>query len=301
MVAIRACPRGDLAASIFRTTDGGVETIFGDSVAAIEQNDTSLRVTFESGRVREFDLVVGADGLHSQVRKIMFGPESLFEKYLGYKVAAFETSGYRPRDELTYVMYTQVGCQVARFAMRGDRTMFLLTFADEDLDNPIEINAQRALIRQRFERSEWECPRILDLMDAADNVYFDRVSQIRMDTARGSWTKGRVTLIGDAAACVSLLAGEGCGLAMTAAYILAGELHKGGKDLATALVKFQYTIGPLVRRKQKTALRFASTFAPKSKMSLFLRNQIMNLLTVPPVAHLALGRDLTDNITLPEY
>ena len=101
-------PRGDLAAAIFAKIDGRVETIFGDSVHVIEQTETSVRVSFQSGAARDFDLVVGADGLHSRVRELVFGPESRFEKYLGYKVAAFETPGYRPRDELTYVMYTEV-------------------------------------------------------------------------------------------------------------------------------------------------------------------------------------------------
>ena len=118
-------PRGDLAASIFNTIEGKVETIFGDSVDSIEQTAEGVRVTFERSAARNFDLVVGADGLHSRVREVVFGAQSRFEKYLGYKVAAFAVDGYRPRDELIYVMYTQVGQQVARFAMRGDRTMFL--------------------------------------------------------------------------------------------------------------------------------------------------------------------------------
>jgi 2-polyprenyl-6-methoxyphenol hydroxylase-like FAD-dependent oxidoreductase len=126
-------PRGDLAASIFGSTRGKIETIFGDSTK-IEQSPTSVHVTFEKGSARDFDLVVGADGLHSRVRELECGPESQFEKYLGYKVAAFEAPGYRPRDELTFVMYTEVGQQVSRFTMRGDRTMFLFIFEDESLD-----------------------------------------------------------------------------------------------------------------------------------------------------------------------
>ena len=93
-------PRGELAASIFGKIEGKVETIFGDSVDHIDQTERGVRVTFKRGGAREFDLVVGADGLHSRVRELVFGPESQFEKYLGYKVAAFEVEGYRPRDEL---------------------------------------------------------------------------------------------------------------------------------------------------------------------------------------------------------
>ena len=107
-----------------------METIFGDSIAGIEQSENGVRVTFERGAARDFDLVVGADGLHSRVRELVFGPEDHFERYLGYKVAAFEVEGYRPRDELVYVLYTEVGQQVGRFTKRDDRTMFLFTFAD---------------------------------------------------------------------------------------------------------------------------------------------------------------------------
>jgi 2-polyprenyl-6-methoxyphenol hydroxylase-like FAD-dependent oxidoreductase len=153
-------PRGDLAAAISERIKGIVETIFHESIAGVTQNGHGVRVTFERGPDRDFDLVVGADGLHSPLRALVFGREHRFERYLGYKVAAFEVDGYRPRDELVYVMYTQVGQQVARFSMNGDRTMFLLTMADEDASVPFDAQAQRAVLRQRFEGSGWECAAI---------------------------------------------------------------------------------------------------------------------------------------------
>jgi len=294
-------PRGDLAEAIFNAIGSGAETIFGDSVAEVEQNDASVRVRFESGVRRKFDLLVGADGLHSRVREIVFGPQGRFEKYLGYKAAAFQTAGYRPRDELTYVMYTEVGQQIARFSMRDDRTMFLFTFADHSPGGAENIEEQKALLHQRFANSGWECPQILQALDASDNLYFDRVSQIRMDPREGLWTRGRVTLVGDAAFCVSLLAGQGSALAMVAAYILAGELHRAKGDYKTGFKRYQDLFGPFLFQKQKAALRFAGVFAPKSRWSLFLRNQIMNLMAVPWIADLAVGRDFADKIVLPQY
>ncbi len=295
--------RSDLAASIYHAIEGKVETIFNDSVAHIEQTAQGVHVTFESGIAREFDLVVGADGLHSRVRQLVFGPQIQFERYLGYKVAAFEVEGYRPRDELVYVMYTEVDQQVGRFAMRGDRTLFLFTFAASEIEVAAidDIQAQKALLRKRFGKSGWECPKILDALDGVRELYFDRVSQVFMGPQAGSWTRNRVSLVGDAAFCVSLLAGQGCSLAMTAAYILAGELHRAGQDYATGFARYQERFAPFVLQKQKSALRFAGTFAPKSKFSMFLRNRIMNLMKIPLVADLAAGRELADNFTLPEY
>lgn len=295
--------RGDLAALIYGQLKGKVETIFGDSVAHIEQTGEGSHVVFETGIVRDFDLVVGADGLHSRVRELVFGSQDRFEKYLGYKVAAFEVEGYRPRDELVYVMYTEVGQQIGRFAMHEDRTMFVFIFADQAIEQTAmnDIQAQKALLRKRFGNSGWECPQILQALDTTSDLYFDRVSQIRMDTRPGSWSRGRVTLTGDAAFCVSLLAGQGSALAMVGAYILAGELHRAGRDYATAFERYQERFAPFVLEKQKGALHFAGTFAPKSKISMFCRNQIMKLLRMEWIAALAVGRDLADNFTLPEY
>ena len=110
-----------------------------------------------------------------------------------------------------------------------------------------------------------------------------------------------MTLIGDAASCVSLLAGQGTALAMVAAYILAGELSRCGGDYAAAFRRYQELFGPFVLAKQKAALRFAGSFAPKSELSLFLRNQLFRLMAIRWIADLTVGRDLADHIALPAY
>jgi 2-polyprenyl-6-methoxyphenol hydroxylase-like FAD-dependent oxidoreductase len=115
------------------------------------------------------------------------------------------------------------------------------------------------------------------------------------------WTQGRVALIGDAASCVSLLAGQGSALAMVAAYILAGELHRAGGNYSEAFAQYQHLFAPFVQRKQEAALRFAGFFAPKSKTALFIRNQFMNLLRIPWVADCTVAREITDKLILPRY
>ncbi len=199
-------PRTDLAKDIYCQIEGRCETIFGDSIAGIQQDEHEVEVTFEHASSRRFDLVIGADGLHSVVRKLTFGDESRFEKFLGYSVAAFEVSGYRHRDEDVYVNYSAPGKQVGRLSLRNDRTLFLFVFADErgDVIDSDDTQSQRNRLRTQFGNLGWECPEILAAMESCPDMYFDRVSQIRMDT----WSKGRVGLIGDAAFCPSLLAGR---------------------------------------------------------------------------------------------
>jgi 2-polyprenyl-6-methoxyphenol hydroxylase-like FAD-dependent oxidoreductase len=290
--------RGDLAAAIHAALGDTTETIFGDTIARIDQTVDDVNVTFERHGSRTFDLVVGADGLHSRVRELAFGPESRFERYLGIKVAAFEAEAYAPRDELVYVMYTQVGQEVSRFSMRNNRTMFLFTFADPDPRLPTSLDGQRAVLRERFGNTGWECAKVLDALDEAKDLYFDRVSQIEMNE---SWTNGRVTLVGDAACCVSLLGGQGSALAMTAAYILAGELRRAEGRHQTAFARYQQLFGPFVSTKQRAARRFVGAFAPKSRMSLWVRNKLFALFSIGWIAKLIAGREFTDRIALPDY
>ncbi|HEX5130891.1 MAG TPA: FAD-binding domain [Candidatus Krumholzibacteria bacterium] len=290
--------RADVSATIYRTLEG-VETLFGDSIAAIEEHDGGVHIAFDHAPPRDVDLVVGADGLHSRVRELVFGPQERFEVSLGYHVVAFEVGGYRPRDERVYVSYALPGRQISRFAMRDDRTLFLIVFRDEYLagENPATDAARRVAVSRIFHGTGWECDRILAAMERADDVYFDRVSQIRME----SWAKGRTVLIGDAAACVSLLAGEGTGLALAEAYVLAGELHRARGDYATAFARYQDRMLPFLRDKQQSAAKFASSFAPGSAFGIRFRNLVTRLLAVPAVANFFVGRDMRDNIELPDY
>jgi 2-polyprenyl-6-methoxyphenol hydroxylase-like FAD-dependent oxidoreductase len=291
--------RSDLAALIYASIDGNVETIFNDSIAGIEQEDGCVQVTLEHGQCRRFDLVIGAGGIHSPVRGLVFGPDAKFQTDIGYRVAAFEADGYRPRDELVYVAYTEPGRMVARFAVRDDRTLFLFVYTDDDTRSadPKDLGDTKFVLRQAFGRVGWECPQILSDLDQADDVYFDRVSQITMDR----WSKGRVALIGDAACCVSLLAGEGTGLAMLQAYVLAGELNAARGDHRRAFQRYEQLLRPLIAGKQHFARTFASTFAPKTSLGVWTRNQVSKLLVVPPLAEWIIRHEFRDDIELPDY
>jgi 2-polyprenyl-6-methoxyphenol hydroxylase-like FAD-dependent oxidoreductase len=292
--------RSDLAATIYGALDASVETIFGDSVASIEDGACCARVSFDHAPPREADLVIGADGLHSRVRRLVFGPDAMVEVSLGYQAAAFEVEGYRPRDELVYVGYGVPGRQIFRFSMREDRTLFLFVFRDEYLsgESPANDEQRKSVLTQVFADVGWECPQILAAMASVGNIYFDRVSQIRLDR----WTKGRAALVGDAAACVSLLAGQGSILAMVEAYVLAGELRNCRGDYDAAFAHYEQRLMPLLKRKQKSAAKFASSFAPKTAMGIAFRNLVTRLMVrLPFVLEFFIGREMRDQVELPDY
>jgi 2-polyprenyl-6-methoxyphenol hydroxylase-like FAD-dependent oxidoreductase len=291
--------RSDLAATIYDALDGMVETIFGDSVASIEENAQGVRVGFDHAPPREAALVIGADGLHSRVRQLVFGPDTGVEVSLGYHVAAFEVDGYRPRDELVYVLYGVPGRQVWRFSMRDDKTLFLLVFRDQYLpaESPANEEECKAVLSQIFADAGWECGQMLAAMANVTGIYFDRVSQIRLER----WAKGRTALVGDAAACVSLLAGQGSLLAMAEAYVLAGELRNCGGDYGAAFVRYEQRLMPWLRRKQQSAAKFASSFAPRTAFGIAFRNLVMRLMRLRFVVDFFVGRELRDQVELPDY
>ena len=180
-----------------------------------------MNVSFAQAKSWDFDLVIGADGLHSNVRRLTFGPESDVEHYLGCRVAACVVETYRPRDDLVYVTYSEPGRSIGQFTLRGDRTLFLFVFRSRPTPpTPATLQARKGDSAPRIRccrpgnaphpRQRWTASMICT----------------SMSSAKSGWTAGRGpdALIGDAAACVSLLAARGTGLAMTDAYVLAGEL-----------------------------------------------------------------------------
>jgi len=291
--------RSDLSRLLFEKIKGTTEIIFGNEIVGLQEHTDCVQVQFKHAGERRFDLVIGADGLHSNVRRLVFGPEDRFEKQLGYMVAAFEVRRYRPRDEDVYVIYSKPGRMLGRFALHDDRTLFLFVFAaDVDpLPAMLDLPAQKAMLRESFGEGTWERTRILAELDRTQDLYFDRVSQIRTN----SWSRGRVALAGDAAFCVSLMAGQGSALAMTAAYVLAGELAKASGQHEVAFSKYEELLRAYIEMKQRGAERFAAAFAPKTRWGLFLRNQVIKAFAIPGLARLAFGRDLIDTLQLPDY
>lgn len=289
--------RSDLARHLLDVC-GNIETHFGTSIVGVEDQKDRAIVQLSDGSKRDFDLVVGADGLHSKVRELAFGPQEQFENHIGFYVAAFVLDGYQPRDELTYISHTKPHRQIARVSLRNDQTLFLFTFSQELLNEPPGGETdEKAMLREIYGDMGWEADAILSRMDEVSDTYFDRVSQIKMP----DWTKGRIALLGDAAACPSLLAGEGTGLAMTAAYVLAGEIHKSNGDHLAAFKAYQDRLRAHVTEKQDGALGFAGFFAPKNWFWLAARDIALNLTSVPYLGKRLLASSFKSDLELTDY
>jgi 2-polyprenyl-6-methoxyphenol hydroxylase-like FAD-dependent oxidoreductase len=289
--------RSDLSRLLFESVKRDTETLFGDQIVAIKEQSDHVTVELKHAGLRRFDCVIGADGLHSAVRKLAFGPQWQFETDLGYRVAAFEARGYRPRDDDVYLIYGQPGRMVGRFTLRDDRTLFLLVFLAPDAGLPTTQAEKKTMLRDIYRGGGWECSKMLAELAQANELYFDRVSQIRMPR----WSRGRIALVGDAAFCVSLLAGQGSALAIISAYLLAGELAAAQGQYGQAFGRYEEVLRSYIATKQRGTVRFAGAFAPKTQVGVLVRNLVVKAFSVPGLAKLAVGRDIADKLQLPDY
>jgi 2-polyprenyl-6-methoxyphenol hydroxylase-like FAD-dependent oxidoreductase len=281
-------PRGELARVLYETVEKRTEVLFGTTVQALHQGAAGVDVQLSSGESRQFDVVIAADGLHSRVRELAFGPERQFERYLGYLAASFVAENYPHRDEGAYVSFARPARQVSRYAMRDHRTAFLLVFAAES-GSRIRLHssaAQKDFLRARFAEDGWEVPEILRCLESVDDLYFDAVSQIRMPR----WARGRIALVGDAAHCPSLLAGAGAAFAMLGAYILAEELDRADGDWTKAFPEYERRLRRYMLRQQRAAMRFAGFFAPRTSLGIRVRDGAINLMSAPGIGSRLLRR-----------
>ncbi|KAB2387813.1 FAD-dependent monooxygenase [Actinomadura montaniterrae] len=237
--------RGDLHRLLFERTDA--EYLFGDSITGLTQTADGVEVAFDSGLVRTFDLVIGADGLHSATRALAFGPEERFVRDLGHRIAIFGVPNHLglDREEVTYI---GPGRTTLAYSVDGDadaKAMFL--FRSEEADVPRGRAAQEQALAAAYAGEGWEVPRLLDGMAAAPDFYFDAVAQVRMD----GWSSGRVALLGDAAYCASPASGQGTSLALVGAYVLAGELAAAGGDHEAGFAAYEREMRPFAERNQE--------------------------------------------------
>jgi 2-polyprenyl-6-methoxyphenol hydroxylase-like FAD-dependent oxidoreductase len=267
--------RGELTSILYEATRDEVEYLFGDSIRTLQQDGDGVEVTFEHGPPRRFGLVVGADGLHSGVRRLAFGEEARFRHWLGGYLGVFSLPNYLGLEG-RMVVYSAPGRTVAMYPVRqtGEaRAVFLFRRAEElDYDHR-DPDQQRQLLREAFAEPAWELPRLLSELEHADDFYFDSISQIRMP----SWSSGRVTLVGDAGYCPGPAVGGGTALAVIGAYVLAGELRAAGGDPATAFPSYERRLGELVRRSRTIGPTVMKTLIPRTRLQVWLTTQALRL------------------------
>ena len=294
--------RGDMVSILYEATRNDVEYIFDDSISSLTDAPDGVTVTFERSAPRKFHLVTGADGLHSRVRGLAFGPESRFIDHLGLYLSVFTI----PNDlELDHwqLIYVTPGKSVTVTSARGNReARAIFFFASGPLDYDYrDRDQQQKLLAAAFAGERWEVPGLLTAMREAPDFYFDSVSQVRM----GSWSAGRVTLAGDAGYCPSPLSGQGSSLALVGAYVLASELRAADGDYRDAFARYQQRMHDFVERNQQIATGNAKRFTPASRRQIWLQKQGIRALPYMPGKNWVLSlatkgvKEAANAITLP--
>lgn len=240
---------------IYGAVEGYVDFVFGDSVTALEERGDGITVAFAQGRRKTFDLVVGCDGIHSNIRNLWFGPEENYAFFLG----AYGSVTILDRllvPEGTSNMYGEPGRFVSLNAYNGKTDIILMFASDQELAfDPRGRGEQKRLIIDRFATMEGPVPALLDEVNQSDNFYFGSASQIRMP----SWTKGRIALVGDAGYCASPAAGKGGSLALDGAAALADAFAEHGGDHVAAFLAYDAGFRPYIEEVQTGAAAFCKT------------------------------------------
>ena len=227
--------RGDLAEVLYDDTRDTVEYLFGDRIADLTQDADGVDVTFAGGGRRRFDLVIGADGLHSGLRAMVFGPRARFVRHLGLVLAYYSVPNEFGLDRWL-VDYQESGRSAGlRPVQDATRAIAMFCFPAAEFDVRRDVEAQKSLLRERMADFGWQTPRILAHLDDTSDFYLDQVAQVVMDR----WSCGRVGLLGDAAFSASPMSGGGTGLALVGAYLLAGELASSGWDQEAAFAGYE--------------------------------------------------------------
>ncbi|MFI5533101.1 FAD-dependent monooxygenase [Kitasatospora sp. NPDC051853] len=242
--------RGDLSRVLHDDTRDGVEYVFGDRIVSLVQDADGVDVVFAGGGRRRFDLVVGADGLHSELRAMVFGPHERFVRRLGHVLAFYSLPNEFGLDRwlLEYQDRRSGRSALLRPIQDATRAMALFSCASGGFDaDHRDVAAQKRLLRERMAGLGWLAPKILAHLDDTPDFYLDEVAQVVMER----WSSGRVGLLGDAAFSSSPLSGQGTGLALVGAYVLAGELAAASWDPAAGFARYEARMRPFVEANQE--------------------------------------------------
>jgi 2-polyprenyl-6-methoxyphenol hydroxylase-like FAD-dependent oxidoreductase len=295
--------RDDLSEIVYDATGDKAEYVFGDSITSISDDG---EVGFEHGPPRRFDVIVGADGLHSNVRALIFGPEADFSTWIGAYLSVVSMPNYLNLDGVMEAI-AEVGRIAGVYSaahLDDARAVFLFRTPEPLQYHHRDTPRQKQLLREHFADMGWEVPRLLAALDDNGAFYFDSITQVRLDT----WSRGRVTLVGDAGYCPGPAVGGSTSLAVVGAYILAGELATHAPDHNAAFLAYEREIGDYVKRSRTFAVSAAKKVVPAGPLDLWIIVQAARLTNVLPgwmsraIAKLNTGSiRLHDSISLRDY
>ena len=268
--------RGDIERVLYERVRDDVEVRFGAVVESLEERRDGVGVRLNDGAEIGCDLVVGADGLHSRVRALRFGPEERFVRPLGARVAAFllDRSAFPDAEPGTSYSMTEVGRAAALASVGEDR---LVAFFIWRTGGRPRLGTPEEELRRAFAGAGWNVPALLDRLSRTGDVYFDEVAQVVMPR----WSDGRVALLGDAASAVSLIAGKGATLALAGAVVLADALADRPDAIDAAFAAYEARLRPWVEAAQRTARRNVNLFTPANRSQLLVREAVLRLAAWP--------------------
>ncbi|MFD8229020.1 FAD-dependent monooxygenase [Streptomyces massasporeus] len=286
--------RGDLTDALYTAVRDDVEFLFNDSIDSVDQSGHGVDVTFRGGGRRTFDMVFGADGLHSRTRELLFGPEERFHRYLGYCFAGFTLPNTLGLSH-EVMMWNTPGRAAALYAVGdSDEVHAFLNFAHPQPPSGAfrDPGAQRDLLASVFADAGWEVPGMIASLREADDLFADVVGQIRMPR----WSSGRIALVGDAAYAPSFLTGQGSSLALVGAYMLAGSLAR--RDAAAGFAAYEHETREFVTLNQDQIGQGDAALFPTTARALERRNAMLRRLGAMPSAT---GRPAHSALTLPDF
>jgi 2-polyprenyl-6-methoxyphenol hydroxylase-like FAD-dependent oxidoreductase len=281
-------PRGDLAIILYEASQNSAEFIFGDSVTSLRQDGGGVDVEFEHSRPRRFDIVIGADGLHSRVRQLAFGPETEFVRHAGMYVAGLPLP--RSIDPGRDIIMLNAPGKAVGLHPSGNHPLALLIFWHPEMVgfDAWETEQPKIILEETFGTFGWRVPEVLEAVRASGELWFDAVSVVQL----ANWARDRVALLGDASSCASLF-GDGSSLAIAGAYTLAATLKEHPTDHNAALRQYQSIHGKLVGRRLKALPLVAALLVPRTRLGIMIRNRFLALAGPAYLAALRLARRMT--------
>jgi 2-polyprenyl-6-methoxyphenol hydroxylase-like FAD-dependent oxidoreductase len=274
--------RGDLARLIYESASGHATFRFGDSIATIAQTKSSAEVTFESGRTESYHAVIVAEGVGSATREHVFPGENT-PRWMDMTMGFF-TIPRAPTDVPLWRWYNATDGRSVTLRPHNHGTTRAALSIQKRPEGEHEWDGarQKQFLRDRFRDAGWEAPRVLDAMETTEDFYFDVLRQVRMER----WSRGRVVLTGDAAWCATPVAGAGATLAVTGAYVLAGELARDA-DVAQSFAAYENIMRPIVRKAQNVPKIGPRLLNPHSALGIRALHTVLRVATRPSVRSLA--------------